>query len=125
MALRGQGDPSRERALGLLMQMSGNKALGGAGEGFVGDAQRQAQLAQQAPLVQAETATKQYGITRQPSLGGQTPTAYELLTKRQRFPSTSQPSRAARYSTNVLGKWRQVPEAVPHRTSSSRQRMGL
>src|SRR6266849_2627259 len=83
MALRGQGDPSRERALGLLMQMSGNKALGGAGEGFVGDAQRQAQLAQQAPLVQAETATKQYGITPQAELGNKTPTAFELLTKRK------------------------------------------
>ncbi len=47
MALRGQADPSRERALGLLMSMSGNKALGGAGEGFVSDAQHQAQLEMQ------------------------------------------------------------------------------
>ncbi len=83
MALRGQ---SPERAIGLLMQMSGNKALGGAGEGFVSDAQKQAMMAQQAPLVQAETATKQYGITPQASLGGVTPSAYELLTKRQQVP---------------------------------------
>src|SRR5216684_9308667 len=87
MALRGQGgDPSRERAIGLLMQMSGNKALGGAGEGFVSDAQKQAMMAQQAPLVQAETATKQYGITPQAALGGVAPSAYELLTKRQQVP---------------------------------------
>jgi hypothetical protein len=98
-ALRGQQAPqdpaSRQRALGLLMQMSGNKAIGGAGEGFVGDAQRQAALAQQAPLVQAETAQKQYGITPQASLGGVAPNAYELLTKREQVP---------KYTSDFMGR---------------------
>lgn len=89
LASQYQGAPpelDKMRTIGLIAALTGNKQLAGAGDALMGNVQQQQQYAMQAPHMQAQTAKLQQEVQAagpQQSLGGQTPSNYEMLTKRQ------------------------------------------
>lgn len=79
-------DPKRLALLGLIGALSGNKQLAQGGEAVSGYAHQQQQMQMQAPGINignAEALQKLRQAGPQPSLGGETPANYGLLTKRQ------------------------------------------
>lgn len=90
-----QGDPQgRQRAVGLLAMLTGNKQFGGAGQGLVDDANQQQQFARQQKGIDISNAEAQQRLQQagpQAALGGQTPEMAGLLSKLQN---------AAKFSVN-------------------------